>query len=325
MKLVTGLCINAGSDNGMNIEYSEKRAGQTDMKIRIAELPTSLSHAQGWPSQQDFTDTPHPLISASQSKSAPKISVITPSFNQGVFIEKTIRSVLLQSYPNLEYFVIDGGSTDGTLEVLQRYSPWITSWVSERDRGQSHAINKGFRQATGDIFCWLNSDDYLAPNALVTVAEALHCPSGPQIAFGDCVKVITQTGEQQFVRGEFRGRAHLLADDDYTLHQPSTFWRREVYDRIGGLDETLHLIMDFDYWFRMADSHRFVRIDRVLSYSHFHPAAKTGDNFVQYTRERRRYAKQLVARLRRTERVQYKLLRGWGWLRRLLGAMRARL
>ena len=101
----------------------------------------------------------------------PKITIITPSFNQGQYIEQTIRSVLLQSYTNLEYIVIDGGSTDNTIEIIEKYSDFITYWVSEKDNGQSHAINKGLKQATGDVFNWLNSDDYYLPNALLTVGK----------------------------------------------------------------------------------------------------------------------------------------------------------
>src|SRR5262249_30682863 len=106
----------------------------------------------------------------------PRLSIITPSYNQGQFIEETIRSVLLQGYPDLEYMIIDGGSTDNTVEIIRKYDPWLEYWVSERDRGQSHAINKGFRRSSGALLGWLNSDDVLLPNALATVATALGSP-----------------------------------------------------------------------------------------------------------------------------------------------------
>ncbi len=106
-----------------------------------------------------------------EAKSWPRINIVTPSYNQGRFIEGTIRSVLLQGYPNLEYIVIDGGSADGTTDVLRKYEPWLTYWVSEPDRGQSHAVNKGFKLASGEIAAWLNSDDQYLPGTLRTIAE----------------------------------------------------------------------------------------------------------------------------------------------------------
>jgi len=106
------------------------------------------------------------------SRSWPKISIVTPSFNQGAYLEKTIRSVLLQGYPNLEYIIIDGGSTDQSVETVKKYEPWNFLWVSENDRGQSHAINKGLEKASGELLGWLNSDDYFLPGALFTLAAA---------------------------------------------------------------------------------------------------------------------------------------------------------
>src|SRR5205823_3046168 len=128
-----------------------------DLKL----MPVSPGRV-GWP----WTFQGLPSAARNAERPWPRISVVTPSFNQGRFIEETIRSVLLQAYPNLEYIIIDGGSTDNTVEIIKKYEPGITYWVSEKDRGQSHAINKGFARATGDIFAWLCSDDVYAPGAL---------------------------------------------------------------------------------------------------------------------------------------------------------------
>src|SRR5436190_18724174 len=122
---------------------------------RLSEIPPPPPGKTGWPWNEE---TPPPEIMP-DDRALPRVSIITPSFNQGRFIEETIRSVLLQGYPNLEYIIIDGGSTDDSLEIIRKYDPWITLWVSEKDRGQSHAINKGLSKATGEILCWLNSDD----------------------------------------------------------------------------------------------------------------------------------------------------------------------
>ena len=222
----------------------------------------------------------------------PRITVVTPSYQQAPFLEKTLRSVLEQSYPSLEYFVVDGGSTDGSVEIIRRHAARLAWWTSEKDRGQSHAINKGFARATGDILCWLNSDDYLAPGALHQVARALGDAKAPRAVAGDCVRVFDD-GRPPF---RHRGRAMALGDLleywlPYPMHQPSVFWTRAVYERVGPVREDLHLIMDFDYWVRIAAVCPFEYVPEVLSYAHYHAAAKTADEFREYTRQRERHAR----------------------------------
>jgi glycosyltransferase involved in cell wall biosynthesis len=211
----------------------------------------------------------------------PRISVVTPSYNQGKFIEQTIRSVLLQGYPNLEYLVIDGGSTDESVDVIKKYEKHLAYWVSERDRGQSHAINKGFARATGDILCWLNSDDFYLPGTLRVVAESL--TAGTFAVVGHCVQVFVDGRPPYRGVGRFESLDRLLQFwKGYQMHQPSIFWRREVFEKIGYLDESQHLTMDFDYWVRIARHFQFQNLDRELSCATYHDAAKTGDNFEQY-------------------------------------------
>src|SRR5438105_6022991 len=147
----------------------------------LSELPSPPLGKTDWPWTEDSNQSPG---QKNHSNPWPKISIVTPSYNQGQFIEETIRSVLLQGYPDLEYIIIDGGSQDESVEIIKKYEPWLTYWVSEQDRGQSHAINKGFDRSTGLILGWLNSDDVLLPNALATVAVAMPRPEEPVVIAG---------------------------------------------------------------------------------------------------------------------------------------------
>ena len=219
----------------------------------------------------------------------PRVSVVTPSFNQGAFVEQTIRSVLLQGYPDLEYIVVDGGSTDASVGVIEKYGPHLAHWESGRDRGQSHAINKGFARATGGVMCWLNSDDFYLPGTLRAVAEAID--AGADAVVGHCLQVYTDGRPPHRGVGRFEGLERLLQFwKGYRMHQPSIFWRREVFERVGYLDESQHYIMDFDYWVRIARHYEFVNLDRDLSCATYHEEAKTGDGFARYQAELRRQA-----------------------------------
>ena len=224
-------------------------------------------------------------------KEYPKISVITPSFNQGHFLEQTLLSVLNQNYPNLEYIVIDGESTDESVSIIQRYADKISYWVSEKDRGQSHAINKGFLQATGDIICWLNSDDYYLPGTLHFVAEQFNSSQHCSAIVGHCIKVYIDGRADQLLEGSYFDRRRLLSFwHGYHMHQAAIFWRREVYEKIGLLDEKMHFIMDFDYWARASQHFTFKSVDRPMACITYHPDAKTGDGYVKYGQDLRKHA-----------------------------------
>src|SRR6202012_3617872 len=142
----------------------------------------------------------------------PRITVVTPSYNQGAFLEQTIRSVLGQLYPNLEYFVFDGGSTDESVDIIKRYESQLAGWVSEKDRGQSNALNKGFARATGDILCWVNSDDFLLPGALHEAARRLG--EGPDLIYGKCLS-FSDTGKRALVNIPPEHDRELLTMVDY--------------------------------------------------------------------------------------------------------------
>jgi glycosyltransferase involved in cell wall biosynthesis len=208
-----------------------------------------------------------------------KISVITPSFNQGRFIEQTILSVLGQQYPNLEYIIIDGGSTDNTLDVIKKYEQHITYWVSEKDNGQSDAINKGFRRATGELMCWLNSDDYYLPGALLEVNNKLN-PQKKAILFGNCIHL---NEEKNLVTGSYFdpfGRYDIM--EGTFINQPSSFFTRQAFELAGELRTDLHYCFDWE-WFARAQQMGvdFIPDAAFLSVYRIHNAQKSDSNNIR--------------------------------------------
>lgn len=258
--------------------------------VRLCDLPAPPAGREGWPWT---AETPPMFPSPRLGGEWPRASVVTPSYNQGRFLEQTIRSVLLQGYPNLEYIIVDGGSTDESVEVIKKYEPFLAHWESESDRGQSHAINKGFAKATGQIMCWLNSDDYFLPGTLPLVAKHLTDGSGSFALIGHMLKVFTDGRPPLKLEGKYESRRRLIQFwKGYAMHQSSIFWRREVFDKVGFLDESQHYIMDFDYWARVAAYFDFKNVDEVLSCVNYHDKAKTGDDYSKYYKELREQAHQ---------------------------------
>jgi glycosyltransferase involved in cell wall biosynthesis len=238
----------------------------------LSRLPIPVSK-RGWPwTLDEVTPLTQPPLNI-----WPRITVVTPSFKQGQFIEETIRSVLLQCYPNLEFIIMDGGSTDNTVEIIKKYEPWITYWVSEKDRGQCHAINKGFERATGEIFAWLCSDDVYAPGALCKVAEVIRNQK-LAMAIGDAII----TNGPDSLEGKLDRRRPTFPEMAYnvkTLAQPSVFWTKDLWQAAGPLKEDIYFSMDYDLWLRMIPSAKSVAyIDSVLSYQRTQPQQKTNTN-----------------------------------------------
>lgn len=200
-----------------------------------------------------------------------KISVITPSYNQGQFIEETILSVLNQNYDNFEHIVVDGGSTDETVQILKKY-PHL-KWVSEKDEGQSDALNKGLVMATGDIIGWLNSDDYYEKNIFSDVVghfedQSVEWVVGNTANYHEpfCYKRLIESSEITY--------ENLLKNSRIT-RQPGTFYRREILERVGGLDKEVDFVMDYDLWIRLSKISVPKMVDKNYAYFRIHPEQKT--------------------------------------------------
>jgi len=209
----------------------------------------------------------------------PKLSIVTPSFNQAHFIEETLQSVSRQQYPSLEHIVVDGASTDGTAEILKRYSSmpgWAhLRWISEPDHGQSDAINKGFRMATGDIIGWLNSDDLYEPGSLATVTKAFEENPLVDFIYGDYL-IIDETGKTLISKKEIAFDWEIMLCGLNYIAQPNVFFRSRVFKKLGYLNDSLHYVMDYEFWLRAAThGFRFQHIPTAFAACRWHLSAKT--------------------------------------------------
>ena len=218
---------------------------QNNQKTLIDIAPQNKS---GWPWDYNPPQIPPTMPNGSPW---PKISIVTPSFNQGQFIEETIRSVLLQGYPNLEYIIIDGGSTDGSVDIIKKYEPWLTYWVSEPDRGQSEALNKGIQKSSGFIFSWINSDDLYLPGILPDRVEKFLSSQDTVILYGDLKFIDESSNYLQTWRPKQTTCKKLLIDGNQ-IPQPGTIIRFDSLRAIGGLDPGLDFVMDYTLWLRLS-------------------------------------------------------------------------
>jgi glycosyltransferase involved in cell wall biosynthesis len=271
--------------------------------IRLKDLPPPPPGRYGWPWTAESPQVTHAMPDGAPW---PRISIITPSFNQGQYIEETIRSVLLQGYADLEYLIIDGGSTDGSLDIIHKYEPWLARWVSEPDRGQSDAINKGIRMATGEIINWINSDDCLLQSALRTVAQ-IYSPSKDSMVI--CAGIDFHESSQ---------REHIVIPRQVSVQdivrfwegwfdwlQPSIFFSRDKFFLVGGLDETLNFSMDIDLYCRLMQTVPVVFTSTPVSKFRRHLTAKTRSRYHDMILEHIRVCARYKGTLTRQEENEY--------------------
>jgi len=207
-------------------------------------------------------------------RNKPLVSIVTPSYNQARFLDETMKSVLDQDYPNLEYLVVDGGSTDGSLEIIQRYASRLAWWVSEPDSGQTDAINKGFSHAKGDILAWLNSDDIYQPGAISEAVAFLVENPEVGMVYGD-VNFIDENGK---VIGKFAARQtdyRRLRRGYVHIPQQAAFFRADLWRQVGPLDPSFYFAMDYDLWVRLAKITRLVYYPRLWANFRLHGSGKT--------------------------------------------------
>lgn len=241
----------------------------------------------------------------------PLVSVITPSYNQNAYLEATLRSVLQQAGVRIEYLVVDGGSTDGSVETIRRYAGSLSWWVSEPDRGQADAINKGFRRAQGEIVAWLNSDDLYLPGALASAAAVMQAHPEAGMVFGDALTIDARGRPINRLGFDGWGTAQPPLEELLGFRiicQPAVFMRRSVLEQAGYLDSSYHYMLDHHLWIRMARLAPVLHVPQVWAAARHHPAAKNVAQAASFGRETRRifaWAEQqpdfaaLVARRRR--------------------------
>ncbi len=201
-----------------------------------------------------------------------RVSIVTPSFQQAAYLRQTMLSVLEQDYPAIEYIVVDGGSTDGSVDIIREYEHRLAGWESGKDRGQADAINKGMARATGDVLAWINSDDYYLPGAVSAAVRALEAEPDLGMVYADVLSVDGSGRQFNHMHFEDRGLDGLMRFQ--IIGQPSVFFRRRIYEQTGGLDETFHYLLDHKLWLEIARRSPIRHIQQTWSAARFHAGAK---------------------------------------------------
>ena len=261
-----------------------RRYGQFNQALNIQTLGQQFQNSDQHPDLRPewLYDTVTPPT-AERDSSFPRITIVTPTLNQGPFIEETIRSVVLQRYPNLEYIIIDGGSTDGTVEIIKKYEPWLSFWESVPDHGQADALNKGFARATGEICAYINSDDYYLPGAFNYVAS-MRRRTGFNFLFGRNHLAEPDRSRKGVIRKLFLPIPHplILGHPIYEVVQDASFWSLDNSTRFS---DKFHFCLDVEFFLRSVGGCTVVMTDRALSFFREHPASKTALNQAVCARE----------------------------------------
>jgi glycosyltransferase involved in cell wall biosynthesis len=267
----------------------------------MAETKTIIHESSQVLAGRPWTVAPDPAVlrNLPAGKEWPKISIVTPNYNGARTLEKTIQSVLIEGYTNLEYIIIDGGSTDQSVEIIKKYEPWVTYWVSEKDKGQSAAINEGFARCTGEILNWLCSDDVLLPGALFTVAKQFLQNDTIDVVAGQGRVVFENENGREMVGGTTQKMVDLIPVNN-SVCQPACFYRRKLLlHRDPPLDESYHYAMDFELWtFFISLGARWKVIDDVLCVALMSGRNKCSTGGMSITEEQirvyRTYVKELI-------------------------------
>jgi glycosyltransferase involved in cell wall biosynthesis len=211
------------------------------------------------------------------------ISIITPSYNQAKYLEQTIQSVLTQDYPRIEYIVIDGASTDGSVDIIKKYQNKLAYWVSEKDKGQAEAINKGFAKATGDIVAWLNSDDYYLPGAVSSAVKVFEQNPDVALVYGNMLAVNEHGKTFNTLTYKQLSLEDLLCFQ--IIGQPAVFMRRAALQKAGGLDPTFHFMLDHLLWIQIARQGKILHVDQLWAAARYHPEAKNRARAAEFGQE----------------------------------------
>ncbi len=244
-----------------------------------------------------------------------RFSIVTPSYNQAAFLDRTIRSVVSQSHRPYEYYVIDGASNDGSRDVIRVYEASLSGWVSEPDRGQGEAINKGFARASGDIFAWINSDDFYLRGAFERVSAFFEARPDVDFVYGDVLSIDRDGALMNVMRFAPYGWRDLASFR--IIGQPAVFFRRSLWEKSGGLDLSYHFLLDHHLWLRMTEGAMIVYLPEPLAAARFYPEAKNRANTADFGKEARRIVDWLLSdgRFRTmSEPIERKIRGGAAWL-----------
>lgn len=211
------------------------------------------------------------------------VSIITPSFNQAKYLEQTILSVLNQDYPRIEYIVIDGASTDGSVEIIEKYAGKLAYWASEKDAGQADAINKGFARATGEVVAWLNSDDYYLPGAVRAAVKVFEENPDIVLVYGNMLAVDENGRTFNTLKYKQLSLEDLLCFE--IIGQPAVFMRRSALQKTNGLDPAFHFLLDHLLWIQLAQHGKILHVDQTWSAARYHPKAKNRAQAAEFGRE----------------------------------------